>query len=58
MIQHDCLLSSEYIVFNSLLIKPLKKSDMLKGKIDVNYELLSDDVFFLSEIDEKWRRKY
>ena len=29
-----------------------------KGKVEVDESLLSDNVFYLSEIDEKWRRKY
>jgi hypothetical protein len=28
------------------------------GKIEVDYSKLSSDVFYLSEVDDKWRRKY
>lgn len=28
------------------------------GKIKVQFDKLDEDVYYLSEIDEKWRRKY
>jgi hypothetical protein len=31
---------------------------VFKGKITANDEVIDDGVFYLKEIDEKWRRKY
>ena len=29
-----------------------------QGKIEINFDQLNDNCFYLSEIDSKWRRKY
>lgn len=44
--------------FTKILLDKEKKYGNFKGKIPLNQNIIGDNVFYLSEIDAKWRRTY
>jgi len=44
--------------FTKILLDKEKKYGNFKGKISLNQNIIGDNVFYLSEIDAKWRRTY
>jgi hypothetical protein len=35
-----------------------KNYGVYRGRVELNEQLIDDNVFYLTEIDDKWRRKY
>lgn len=44
--------------YTQVMLEREKNFGVYKGPIKLNEALLDDNVFYLTEIDEKWRRKY
>lgn len=44
--------------YTRLMLQKQKNYGVFRGQIKMDEKLLDDNVYYLSQIDEKWRRKY
>ena len=44
--------------YSKIMYQKEKNYGHFQGKIEINFDQLNDNCFYLSEIDSKWRRKY